>query len=522
MCTVNAGFKLEGITAVSGSMIKKNKASLHGAGEGALLLSILQESITEVLIFDADTLHIVQANPAAARNLQYRLKALQRLTPQDLMAPQDGRAFNTLLGLLRSGKKRRTALNVHFQRRDGTRYPVETRLLYSGEHDKPVFICIANDVSQREATRQALAHSESDLRAIVAHIPGMAFQIMRQHDAPPVLRYASEQSAQLLDIKAAALCARPERFFKLVLEEDKPDYLAKLAQAGGGHLSFNWEGRIWMKAWKDLKWVSIRVSQRKVGGNLIWDVIMLNVTQSKLAEDESRRSRAQLSALASHVEKVKEQERLNLAREVHDDLGGNLTAIKIVLSWLKQNLPPDATRLIQRTDYLDQVVDHTFEAAHRIASNLRPAELDLGIVPAIKCQLQRFSRNTDIAYRFSATDEPVPLDPDAAIAVFRIVQEALTNVSKHARASRVRLRLERKQDSLLVSLTDNGIGIPPVRNGTGGTGFGLLGMCERAVALGGEFKVQPARRQGTRVSLRIPLSAAAPGAAESRHNGSNP
>ena len=486
----------------------------NAADESALLLSILQESTTEVLVFDAETLHIVQANPAATRNLQHRLKALQRLTPQDLMAPQDGRAFSTLLALLKSGKKRRTALNVHFLRRDGSRYPVEARLLYSSEYDKPVFICIANDVSQREATRQALAHSESDLRAIVAHIPGMAFQIMRQQDSPPALRYASEQSAQLLDIKAAALCARPERFFKLVLDEDKPDYLARLAAAGGGHLSFNWEGRIWMKAWKDVKWVSIRVSQRKVGGNLIWDGIMLNVTHSKLAEAENRRSREQLSALASHVEKVKEQERLNLAREVHDDLGGNLTAIKIVLAWLKDNLPRDATRLIQRTDYLDQVVDHTFEAAHRIASNLRPAALDLGIVPALKWQLQRFARNTDISYRFSATDEPVPLDPDAAIAVFRIVQEALTNVVKHAHATQVKLRLVRKKDSLRVSLSDNGQGIQPGRNDNDRHGFGLLGMSERAAALGGELTVQPVRHQGTRVSLRIPLPVHAPDAAK--------
>ncbi|MDP1646491.1 MAG: PAS domain S-box protein [Thiobacillus sp.] len=482
------------------------------ADEGALLKAILQESATEVLVFDADTLRIIQANPSAAKNLQYPLKALQKLTPLDFLAPEDGPAFNTLIALLRNGKKRRTALNVHCRRRDGTRYPVEARLLYSSDHDNPVFICIANDVSQREAARQAL--SESDLRAIVAHIPGMAFQITRKHDSPPVLRYASEQSAQLLDIEAAALCAEPERFFKLVVEEDKADYLARLAEAGGGHMSFNWEGRIWMKTWEDVKWVSIRVGQRRVAGNLIWDGIMLNVTHSKQAEAEIRHSRAQLSALASHVEKVKEQERVHLAREVHDDLGGNLTAIKIVLSWLKDNLPPDAHRLIQRTDYLDKVVDHTFEAAHRIASNLRPAALDLGIVPAIKWQLQRFARNTDIAYRFNATDEPIPLDPDAAIAVFRIVQEALTNVAKHARATQIRLRLVRNPDSLLVTLTDNGRGIQPVRSDEGKHAFGILGMTERAAALGGEFSVRPGKRQGTQVSLRVPLSAASPDAAE--------
>ena len=283
------------------------------ADEGALLKAILQESVTEVLFFDADTLRIVQANPSAAHNLQYSLKDLRKLTPLDLMAPEDVRAMNTLLVMLKSGNKRRAALNVHFLRRDGTRYPVEARLSYSSDHDKPIFICIANDVSQREATRQALALSESDLRAIVARIPGMAYQVLRKRDGSTSLRYVSEQSAQLLGIKAAALRADPERFFELIMEEDKADYLARLAKAGGSHMTFNWEGRIWMEAWKDVKWVNIRVSQRETPDGLIWDGIMLNVTHSKLAEAEIRRSKAQLSALASHVESVKEQERLHLA-----------------------------------------------------------------------------------------------------------------------------------------------------------------------------------------------------------------
>src|SRR3569623_15001 len=265
-------------------------------------------------------------------------RALQKLTPLDFLPPEDRQAFHTLLTLLRLGKKRRTALSVHCRRRDGTLYPVEVRMLYSADHEKPVFIWIANDVSQREATRQALAHSVSDMHAIVAHIPGMAFQIQRRHDAPPTLRYESEQSAQLLGIKASALHGKPERFYKLILEEDRPDYLAQLAQADGGHMTFNWEGRIWMKAWKDVKWVALRVSQRKDEDGTIWDGIMLNMTHSKQAEAELLRSRAQLSALAAHVESVKEQERLHLARAVHDDLGGNLTSIKIGLSWLMRRL----------------------------------------------------------------------------------------------------------------------------------------------------------------------------------------
>jgi two-component system sensor histidine kinase UhpB len=365
----------------------------------------------------------------------------------------------------------------------------------------------ATDVSQRKATRQALAHSESDLRAIVSSIPGMAYQVLRRRDGTTSLPYVSEQSAQLLGIKAAALRANPERFFKLIMEEDKANYLARLAEAGGVHMSFNWEGRIWMKAWKDVKWVNIRVSQRETPEGLIWDAIMLNVTHSKLAEAEIRHSRAQLSALAAHVESVKEQERLHLAREVHDDLGGNLTAIKIGLSWLKRHLPPDEASLIKRTAYLDSVVDQTIEATHRIASSLRPNVLDFGIVSAIEWQLQRYRQNTDIAYELNVPDEDIPLSPDGAITVFRIVQEALTNVTKHAHAKRVKVALALNQNDLLVTITDNGQGFHPEQGKNGKPGFGLLGMAERAAALGGELTVQPAKRRGTQVSLRIPLPA---------------
>jgi PAS domain S-box-containing protein len=480
------------------------------ADDNALLKAILQESVSEVLVFDADTLRIIQANPSAMRNLQYRIRALQKLTPLDFLAPEDGRAFSTLLALLRKGGRRRTVLNVHCRRRDGTRYPVEARLFFSDDHGRQVFICIANDVSQREASRQALEHSASDLRAIVAHIPGMAFQVVRKHDGPPVMRYVSEQSRQLLGIRAAALRANPERFYRLIMEEDRADYLDKLGNSGGGHMTFNWEGRIWMAAWKDVKWVNIRVSRREVPDGQIWDGIMLNVTHSRLAEAEIRRSREQLSALASHVDTVKEQERLKLAREVHDDLGGNLTAVKIGLSWLMRHLPPDETRLRERTAYLDNVVDQTIEAAHRIASNLRPAVLDFGIVSALDWQLQHFRRNTDIAVELDASGDPIPLSPDAAITVFRIVQEALTNVAKHARASRVKVRLARDDAGLLVSVTDNGQGIDPAQDRRGGDGFGILGMRERAAALGGELTVQPGRRRGTEVVLRIPLAAPQP------------
>ncbi|MEW6253729.1 MAG: sensor histidine kinase, partial [Planctomycetota bacterium] len=254
--------------------------------------------------------------------------------------------------------------------------------------------------------------------------------------------------------------------------------------------------------------VNVRVSRRDTPRGPIWDGIMLNVTRSKEAEAEIRDSRAQLAALAAHVETVRERERQHLAREVHDDLGGNLTAIKIGLAWLLRHLPDDAPELARRTTYLDSVVDQTIDATHRIATSLRPPALDFGIVPAIEWMLKRFRAYTDIACDFKAPAQPVRLGPDVDIAVFRIVQEALTNVAKHARASKVKVALTVTRKALRLSITDNGQGLQAGKERQGSDGFGVPGMIERATALGGELTVAPAGRRGTRVSLRLPLPGA--------------
>ncbi len=475
--------------------------------DAGLLQAILRASMTEVTVFDADTLRILYANPAALHNLLRTSDALQRLTPPDLLAPGDVSAFQSAVALLRSGGRRRSRLRLHCRRRDGSLYPVELRMFLRRQGGRALLICIAHDETRHEAAEQALAHSASDLRAIVASVPGMVFQVRRPPGGVPLLRHVSDQSMQLLGIKAAALRADPERFFRMIHDDDRPDYLAHLAASPGGHLSFNWEGRLRMRAWKDVKWVSVRVSHRSTQDGEIWDGIMLNVTHSKLAEAEINRSRAQLRAMAAHIETAKEQERLRLAREVHDDLGGNLTAIKIALAGLTRRLPRDDGALAERVTYLEDLIDQTFDAAHRIAANLRPATLELGIVAALRQQCEQFTRNTGIDCRLATRGGTPPLDADAAIAIYRIAQEALTNVAKHARASQVRMQLTRRNGSLVLGIADDGRGYAPAHHTRAVSGFGVLGMSERAAAFGGHLEIEAASPRGTRVRLTLPLDA---------------
>jgi signal transduction histidine kinase len=197
------------------------------------------------------------------------------------------------------------------------------------------------------------------------------------------------------------------------------------------------------------------------------------------------RSRARLAELTEHIEQVKEQERTRIAREIHDDLGGNLTAIKMALAMLAARLPPEPA-LQEKADYLDSLVDRTIEAVHRISLDLRPSMLDLGIVAALEWQAREFEKQMGIACVFRADGDDIDdiegeLDPDHASALFRIFQESLTNIAKHAGATRVTVTLRRQRQHLTLTICDNGRGITPADR-LKPQSFGLRGMSERAGA----------------------------------------
>jgi PAS domain S-box-containing protein len=267
--------------------------------------------------------------------------------------------------------------------------------------------------------------------------------------------------------------------------------------------SYPVEMRLFLSAHKD-KPLIIAIANNDAGVREA-SRIALSHSESGLAE-ESKRSREQLSALAANVESVKEQERLAIAREIHDALGGNLTAVKMGLSWLAHHLPPNHADLLEKTEYLDSVIDQTLDAAHRISSNIRPEIIDFGIIPAIKWKLKRFTLNFTIPATFTSSHKKVQLDSDTSIAVFRIVQEALTNIARHARASKVIVRLKKDKDAFQLDIIDNGIGPLPADSIDQKKSFGILGMTERATALGGTLSVLVAPGGGTCVSLQLPSS----------------
>lgn len=207
-------------------------------------------------------------------------------------------------------------------------------------------------------------------------------------------------------------------------------------------------------------------------------------------------------------------ERTRIARELHDDLGGNLIAIKMALARLAARVPADQPDLAGQTQYIDELVDRTIEAVHRISLGLRAAALDLGLAAALAWQADEFARQTGIAVITHCPDALTPElipelipepAPEHADALFRIAQEALTNVARHARATQVTLTLERDDGALTLSICDNGCGIDPAAP-TRPHAFGLRGMHERASALGGVLSLSLAPGGGTMLTVKIRLA----------------
>ncbi|HTG61738.1 MAG TPA: PAS domain S-box protein [Terriglobia bacterium] len=226
-----------------------------------------------------------------------------------------------------------------------------------------------------------------------------------------------------------------------------------------------------------------------------------DITERKLAQEERQRSMEQLRALAARLQSVREEERKRVAREIHDQLGQVLTAIKIDLSGVVRELPANQG---DRTSSILKLVDETIQSVRRISTELRPGILDdLGLVDAVEWAGEDFEARTGTKCRLNLPEDDISIDPEQATAVFRIFQETLTNVARHADASEIEVRLAKDDRDLTLEVHDNGGGIPEDKL-SNGESLGILGMRERALLLGGELTISGAPGEGTTVRLRIP------------------
>ena len=230
-----------------------------------------------------------------------------------------------------------------------------------------------------------------------------------------------------------------------------------------------------------------------------------DITNRKKAEKKLKSSQEQLRNLAAHLQSAREQERAGIAREIHDELGQTLTALKMDLRWLEKRIPDKPDILDDKIIGMQDLIHKTIQDVKRISSELRPGMLDdLGLVPALEWQLSNFQERTGIRCNLTIDTEEIRFDNDVSTALFRIFQETLTNVVRHAQATKVIASLGVKNGNMTMKVKDNGQGITEseLQNPKS---FGLIGIKERVQFMHGKVKIKGVQGKGTTVEVLIPM-----------------
>ncbi|WOD15571.1 PAS domain-containing sensor histidine kinase [Paraburkholderia kirstenboschensis] len=254
--------------------------------------------------------------------------------------------------------------------------------------------------------------------------------------------------------------------------------------------------------------IEASISQIRDGGARLYTVMLRDVTERVRAEEAQQRAREELRELSANLQKIREEEKTRIARELHDDLGQQLTALKMDISSVEEALDGSASELVR--DHLQgmrRLIDVTVASVRRIAADLRPVMLDdLGLIPAVEWLANDFTNRYGIDVERDIETGDARFSPAGATALFRIVQEALTNVARHADATRVTLSLRAGDEGVVLRIADNGQGVR--RDGEpAGKSFGLLGIRERAHMLGGAVDIHSAQGNGFALSVIIPAEA---------------
>jgi signal transduction histidine kinase/FixJ family two-component response regulator len=357
---------------------------------------------------------------------------------------------------------------------------------------------------RHRAAESALVESEARFRALADNLPGVVFQLQFDGDRQQLV-YVSDAGAQLFGDPIERLLHGPVAFTDRFAPESAASLRPLLAARAGGFEPLRWVGALPPIPGRGALWVELAASPRRLAsGRIQWDGILTDITAQKDAELALMDSRTELRELASHLARVREEEREAIAREIHDDVGSTLMAVKFDVAFLKGQLRQDAATTAKLVE-LDQLVDVAILSSSRIMHDLRPGILDEGIVAALEWQARDFQHRMGIACGFAASADEIPVDRATAIAAFRICQEALSNVAKYAAASRVDVRLDGERGELRMTIHDNGKGIHPADLAKPDC-FGLRGMKERAVSLGGSVAVTGGPGRGTTITLTLPIA----------------
>ena len=465
------------------------------------LQAIIQSAMDAIVIADARQ-HVVLFNAAAEQI--FRCPAAEAI----------GRAIGSFIpahrlkvqpldsdgGLGAPMRKAGEHMALTGTRADGTQFPVEASMAQVQLHGVNHFVVILRDVTERKQVEAALRENEQRYRTLFSQ----AMDGILMVDTGGNIIDVNDSFARMHGYTVDALLGTNLR------DLDTPETQALAAERWQRILAGETIGFEVEQYHRDGHIVPLDVaaSAMEIDGKLYALAFHRDITERKRAEQELKRSQQQLRGLSKAANEAIEAERRRTARELHDELGQSLTALKMDLESLRAALPPDQVELGERALAMHGLLDTTIAATRRIAADLRPLMLDdLGLAAALDWLTNNFSKHTGIATDLVIDDSVAQVPEPLASALYRITQESLTNVAKYAQARTAEIRLERDGDWVELLVRDDGRGIEAADQEKRGT-FGLLGIRERVSLLGGEVAIKGEAGRGSEVRARIPLAAA--------------
>ncbi len=357
---------------------------------------------------------------------------------------------------------------------------------------------------QLEMAQIALRESEARYRRISDSIKEVVFcyDIINEK-----MEFVSLGVEKLIGFSDEVVYQDPKIVFDLVSADD-----------------ISWVKAIWMKSFKMTVSSTFECQITRKSGHKRWLHIntvsvgsgkqitaiegsVRDITAQKQAEEQLKESRDQLRRLTLHLQSIREEERSLMARKVHDELGQLMTMIKIDLKWVEQNLPGIDDVMSRKMETMSDTIDETARKVQKISSELHPSLLDdLGLKAAIEWQVDEFSKRMGIKCEAALSDN-IDCDEKLSTALFRICQEALTNAARHAESGYVKVSLAQKGDNIVMSISDDGKGIPADKIDGSGS-LGILGMRERLYPWNGSVEIDAPAAGGTRVVVTVPVQSA--------------
>jgi PAS domain S-box-containing protein len=380
----------------------------------------------------------------------------------------------------------------------------EIKVLMELGNDLAFGLTILRARAERKRTEEELRVSEAKFRALSENAPAAIFIYQGNK-----IRYTNAEMEVISGYSRQELL---EMNFWDTVHPDFRDAVREqgLARLRGEPLPTRYEFKIVTKGGEEC-WVDFTDGIFELEGKPAVIGMSWDITERKRAEEALKTTTEQLRALTAKLESVREEEDRRIGRELHDEIGSAVTGLKWDLEGLDKLCSEtsghiDCSLLRERIKGMVELIDTTCSAVQKISSELRPAILDdLGLIPAIEWQAQQFSARTGIVCQFDASLESIDLDREKATAVFRIIQEALTNVLRHSQATRVNIIIEKEDDELIVEIKDNGRGITESEK-TRPSSLGLIGMQERAHLIKGKIEIIGFPGKGTVITLRVPTS----------------